>query len=371
MESESSSIISQEIYNSLSESNISNDIVVNQEFSFLSDKQYNEEDILVKNNCLNCNLCQSKKDNLEKCIKIQNNNNCASCNTELGEIKYLSKEYNEQLLLNVDKQIKLLEIKKKNIDNLFKDLINRINQNYKNFEKKYINNYNNLITLKEKYKNECNKMDDKLKDINSLQNLEHIKDTFDIQKTIINLNNIIENGNEITKLNSSIEIDSFNYNFNYKCEQDYQLLNISYLDNVDFSINIQKQENNIICITVPYCVEGKNEINNITKKTILFPMLINNEFGKFEKTRKLNQNKIFDNHIIKEINQDENEFHISDMEDRLKVSNNNNIGNKEIIIDDDEEYDDDTCFEYKLYIDSNQIKNDQLNFIFHYYSFSN
>ena len=84
MESESSSFISEEICDSLSEDNNLNDIDI--------------DDIQEKNNCLNCNLCQSKKDNLkfckichkficEKCIKKQNNNNCPSCNTELCEIK--------------------------------------------------------------------------------------------------------------------------------------------------------------------------------------------------------------------------------------------------------------------------------------------
>ena len=210
----------------------------------------------------------------------------------------------EQLLLKIEEVKKLLEIRKKNIDILFKDLINRINQIYKNFEKTYINYYKNLNILQEKCKNEFNKIHNNLKNINSLQNLEHFKDTFDIEKTIINLNlfskefnDTKENIKDITKFISSITINSFNYDFIYKCENVPQRLNISHLDNVDFSIDIQKQENNIICITVPYYVEEKNELYRITKKTILFPLLINNEFGKFEKTRKLNQNKIIDNQI--------------------------------------------------------------------------
>ena len=120
---------------------------------------------------------------------------------------------------------------------------------------------------------------------------------------------------------------------------------------------------------IPYCIESKNK----KQKNILFPVLINHEFGEFKKERKkFNKNKIKlsnSNIILAQTDEQDKNPIFTYEKAKLEDDNDNNKGENEIIINDDEF--DDSYFEYKLYIDLNKLNNDKFNFIFHYYTLSN
>ena len=261
----------------------------------------------------------------------------------------------------------------------FDDLINKIKYSFDIF-KENINLRKNCISRQKNIISRIkNNIYEKFKNI-SLQDHEI---NFDIDKTIKQLEqidkeyNILKNDiNNLVNINSSIELHSFNFSFLFELEKNSQPINqpinIKTVKDLNFIINIQEVNNNNICITVPYCIKMKSY--KYVKKNILFPILTNYNNGAFKKVKKQYINDDSDNNNIIIAERDEGynnkSFFIYDKENISNECDKNSSENIRIILN-DEEYDE-TCFEYKLYIDKNKINNNnKFNFVFLCYSLSN
>ena len=286
-------------------------------------------------------------------------------------------EYNEELKNRVDETITFYKKTLKNINILFNDLNSKVKQAQKKYIEKINMNLNSLIDLKKYKEKNCKFIYNKLNNIKSLEN-ENPEFDFDISKTITDLKNISikykdleKNAKNMAKLNSSsIHLNSFFYSLIYKHEHNSSPIKIKLSTTLQFFLSIQEEKNNNISMIVPYCIENKSK----KQKNILFPVLINHDFGEFKKERKnLNKNKITQsNSNIIQAQIDEHDENPIFTYDKVKLEdfNDNNIWENEIIINDDEF--DDSYFEYKLYIDLNKLNNDdKFNFIFHYYTLNN
>ena len=282
-------------------------------------------------------------------------------------------ENKEWMKKEEDKIIHLLQLSKDNINSLFKDLIEKIKQTLNIINKRIDISLKNIINFKKQSEIYCKEISDKLTNIKSLEKKE-FNIAIDIPKTISELNSlsqkhnsIIEKAKKIIKLNSCIKLKSFNYSLIYKPEKTFEPINIDIISPFKFSLNIEQQNNNI-CITIPYCIEEENdELKKINKKYILYPFLLNNELGTFQKIRKKkNQNIILlgnnNSYNIKR-NKDENE--IND----VKNDKDNFFGENETLVKDEELHDD--YFEYKVYINLNEyINNDKYDIFFYYFYYN-
>ncbi len=290
-----------------------------------------------------------------------------------------SLEYNKERKKILEETKNKLELYNKNIDILFDDLINKIKYSFDIF-KENINLRKNCISRQKNIISRIkNNIYEKFKNI-SLQDHEI---NFDIDKTIKQLEqidkeyNILKNDiNNLVNINSSIELHSFNFSFLFELEKNSQPINqpinIKTVKDLNFIINIQEVNNNNICITVPYCIKMKSY--KYVKKNILFPILTNYNNGAFKKVKKqyINDDSDNNNNIIAERDEGYNNksFFIYDKENISNECDKNSSENISIILN-DEEYDE-TCFDYKLYIDKNKINNNnKFNFVFLCYSLSN